>query len=256
MTKIVTLLSGGLDSTTLAYWLMRDYAEREGDDDHIVQYPEMTALSFDYGQRHKKELRVARAMAKRIGAKHHIISLGVDHAAYVAPLATVLGGSVLVDQNATVPDGHYASENMKQTVVPNRNAIMLSIAYGIALAQEADFVVFGAHAGDHAIYPDCRPDFVEMLSNTLRVGAAWTDDELSSVPEIIGPFLDHDKAWIAKQAVELQVPIAETWSCYKGGDIHCGTCGTCYERREAFQLAGVPDPTPYIDSTTEYAAPS
>lgn len=240
--KAVTLLSGGLDSTTLAYQF-----DAAGYD--------LTCLSFDYGQRHVKELGAAINLARHIHAEHHIIKLGVDHAAYTSPLATILGGSVLVDQEATVPDGHYADENMKQTVVPNRNAIMLSIAYGVALAQGAKYVAFAAHSGDHAIYPDCRPEFVEALNNAVRIGAAWTPDELSSVPTIVGPFLDKSKADIARLAADLNVPIEWTWSCYKGGDIHCGTCGTCYERREAFELAGVFDPTPYLDNTTKFAEP-
>jgi len=243
--KAVTLLSGGLDSTTLAYMLKEQ-----------MGFDEIIALSFDYGQRHKKELAVAIQIARGLGAEHHIIKLGVDEGAYTAPLATVLGDSVLVNANAEVPDGHYADENMKQTVVPNRNAIMLSIAYGIALASNADVVAFGAHAGDHTIYPDCRPEFVESLSDTFRLGAAWTTDELEGVPEIKGPFLFKTKADIAKLAHDMNVPIAQTWSCYKGGDIHCGTCGTCYERREAFEVAGVPDPTEYLDNTTKYNDPT
>lgn len=246
MPTAVTLLSGGLDSTTLAY-----YMRNEGFD--------LVALSFDYGQRHRKELGVASYLATLMGIDHSIVSLGVlaEDGSGRYPLASILAASdsVLVNDSIPVPDGHYADENMKQTVVPNRNAIMLSIAYGVALAHKADHVVFGAHAGDHTIYPDCRPEFVEAVGDAFRVGAAWTQDELQSVPTVVGPFLFHDKAWIAAKAVELGVPIAETWSCYKGGDIHCGTCGTCYERREAFQLAGVADPTEYLDSTTVFATP-
>jgi 7-cyano-7-deazaguanine synthase len=144
---------------------------------------------------------------------------------------------------------------MKQTVVPNRNAIMLSIAYGIAMAKNANVLAFGAHAGDHTIYPDCRPEFVDALGDAFTLGAAWTEDERTAAPRLIGPFLDMSKADIAKLAHHLQVPIVLTWSCYKGGNIHCGTCGTCYERREAFELAGVLDPTPYLDNTTQYEAP-
>jgi 7-cyano-7-deazaguanine synthase len=258
--KAVTLLSGGLDSTTLAYHLISEYSDREGDDDHIIPGSfELIALSFDYGQRHSKELEVAQKIAERIGAEWHVIDIGVSESLDddLDTFASILAasGSVLVDPTKDVPDGHYAEDNMKQTVVPNRNAIMLSIAYAVALAHKADVVAFAAHSGDHRIYPDCRPEFVEALSDTLRLGAAWKEDELSSLPEIKGPFLFRDKAWIAKQAEELGVPIAETWSCYKGGDIHCGTCGTCYERREAFQLAGVEDPTEYLDNTTVFAAP-
>jgi 7-cyano-7-deazaguanine synthase len=240
--KAVTLLSGGLDSVTLAYHLK-------------AQGYELICLSFDYGQRHKKELQVAQDIAKGLGAGHHVIQIRTYDLLYGTsePLGSILGDSVLVDQSKEVPDGHYADENMKQTVVPNRNAIMLSIAYGVAMANQADYVAFAAHSGDHAIYPDCRPEFVALLGTAFEVGAQWNSGDY--VPVLIGPFLDHDKAWIAREAVRLGVPIEETWSCYKGGDIHCGTCGTCYERREAFKLAGVLDPTEYLDSTTTFAAP-
>jgi 7-cyano-7-deazaguanine synthase len=145
---------------------------------------------------------------------------------------------------------------MKQTVVPNRNAIMLSIAYGIAMGAGAEVVAFGAHAGDHTIYPDCRPEFVNALDFAFRTGAAWTTDELSYVPQVASPFVEYSKADIARLAYMLHVPIEETWSCYKGGDIQCGTCGTCYERREAFELAKVPDPTIYLDNTTRFEEPA
>jgi 7-cyano-7-deazaguanine synthase len=257
--KAVILLSGGLDSTTLAYHIIEWYSDRAGEDDAIVPGSlELVALSFNYGQRHVKELQAAQNIAEVLNAEWHVIEIGTssDLDDNLSPLSAILGSSVLVDKNTEVPDGHYASENMKQTVVPNRNAIMLSIAYGVALAKGADLVAFAAHAGDHTIYPDCRPEFVEALGDAFRTGAAWTSDELSSVPQLVGPFLFHDKTWIASEAARLGVPIALTWSCYKGGDVHCGTCGTCYERREAFKLAGVEDPTEYLDSTTVFAAPA
>lgn len=244
-TKAIALLSGGLDSTTLAYDLKEQY-----DLTHL--------LSFDYGQRHKKELHVASRMAHRLGVPHDIVRLGVTATAGVeamAPLAAILKGSALTDDTVPVPDGHYAAESMKQTVVPNRNAIMLSIAYGVAVAEGADLVAFAAHAGDHAIYPDCRPEFVYMLSSALQEGNQWASPRST----IIGPYLDMSKADIAVRAHELGVPIEETWSCYKGGDIHCGTCGTCYERREAltdaFSRTGIPDPTTYLDTTTTFPDP-
>ena len=239
MSQAVTLLSGGLDSVTLAYHLREDWGL------------DLIALSFDYGQRHKKELMVAGNIAYELGAEHHTITLGTNDGShpYPKPLATILAGSALTDESVPVPDGHYAEESMKQTIVPNRNAIMLSIAYGVAVARGAKLVAFAAHSGDHAIYPDCRPDFVAALNGALNLGNAWADP----VPEIQGPFLNISKADIAREAVRLKVPIAETWSCYKGGDIHCGVCGTCTERREAFELAGVTDPTPYADLTKHYA---
>jgi len=246
MAKAVTLLSGGLDSTTLAYKLKFD----DGYD--------LITLSFDYGQRHnKRELAAAIGIADHLKAEHHTIALGVrDGERPTAPLSTVLGPSALVNPDAAVPDGHYASENMKQTVVPNRNAIMLSIAYGIAMGAGAEVVAFGAHAGDHTIYPDCRPEFVNALDFAFRTGAAWTADELSYVPQVVSPFVEYSKADVVRLAYMLHVPVEETWSCYKGDDIQCGTCGTCYERREAFELAKVPDPTIYLDNTTRFEEPA
>jgi 7-cyano-7-deazaguanine synthase len=239
--KAVTLLSGGLDSTTLAYHLKDKYDERGID---------LIALSFDYGQRHIKELDVAGDMAELLGAEHHIIELAVADSVDddTEPLASILGGSSLTDSSVPVPDGHYAEESMKQTIVPNRNAIMLSIAYGVAVARGAELVAFAAHSGDHAIYPDCRPDFVYNLNYALKLGNSWADP----IPTIDGTFLSMSKADIAKDAVRLGVPIEKTWSCYKGGDLHCGTCGTCTERREAFELAGVTDPTEYASLVKHY----
>lgn len=227
MSKAVVLFSGGLDSTTLLYRMRKDH--------------EVIALSFDYGQRHDKELAAAAGIAKLASIEHHIIALGVYNLDDIAPLASLLPGSALTDSSVPVPDGHYADETMKQTIVPNRNAIMLSIAYGVAVARGAELVAFAAHAGDHAIYPDCRPAFVGLLNAALREGNAWANP----IPWIKGPFLNWDKKEIAREAAQLQIPISYTWSCYKGGDIHCGTCGTCVERKEAFQLAGINDPTPY-----------
>lgn len=241
MKAAVTLLSGGLDSTTLAYYL------------RSKGYREIIALSFDYGQRHKKELRAAQEIADLLDAEHHIITLGVaDDGWATRPLSVLLGKNALTDSAVPVPDGHYAEDNMKVTVVPNRNAIMLSIAYGVAVARGAELVAFAAHSGDHRIYPDCRPEFVEALGRALELGNEWADP----LPRIEGPFLNTDKAEIVREASRLQVPFVQTWSCYKGGDSHCGTCGTCYERREAFEQAGIHDPTPYLDNHTRYAAPA
>jgi 7-cyano-7-deazaguanine synthase len=235
--KAVTLLSGGLDSATLAYYVK-----------YTLGADELICLSFDYGQRHRKELWAAERIAFGLGAEHHIIGLRVrsDEGAASEPLSSLLTGSALTDESVPVPQGHYAWDNMKITVVPNRNAIMLSIAYGIAVARKFDKVYFGAHAGDRAQYPDCTVEFVSTFDQALRIGNAWKGDE-RSVPQLEGPFLGLMKASIAGLAATLNVPIAETWSCYEGGPIHCGKCGTCVERQEAFALAGVEDPTPYAD---------
>jgi 7-cyano-7-deazaguanine synthase len=218
--KAIAIVSGGLDSVTLAYFL-----RAEGYNLHL--------LSFDYGQRHKKELAFAELCAKRLNAAFDIIDL--------SHLGKYLKGSALTD-DIEVPDGHYAAPNMAITVVPNRNAIMLSIAYGIAVAEDAEAVAIGAHGGDHFIYPDCRPEFIAAFDSMQRHAVeGFGNPKL----KLAAPFLHVGKHQIVKLGSTLQVPYADTWSCYKGGEKHCGTCGTCVERREAFELAGVPDPTEY-----------
>jgi 7-cyano-7-deazaguanine synthase len=219
--RTVVVVSGGLDSTTMAYSLR-------------AQGYSLVAISFDYGQRHRKELAYAEQMAADLDASWTLIDL---HAAGVTSFLT---GSALTDESVTVPDGHYADESMKITVVPNRNAIMLSIACALAVTRDAGAVAFGAHTGDHFIYPDCRPEFVRAYQSMVNVAV----EGLASI-EILTPFLSMTKADIVRLGAELHVPFEQTWSCYKGGALHCGTCGTCYERREAFALAGVTDPTVY-----------
>jgi 7-cyano-7-deazaguanine synthase len=219
--RVVAVVSGGLDSTTMAYWLRaQGYA--------------IAAISFDYGQRHRRELAFAEQMAADLDASWTLIDL------HAAGLTSILSGSALTDDSVTVPDGHYADESMKITVVPNRNAIMLSIASALAVTREAGAVAFGAHTGDHFIYPDCRPEFVRAFERMVNVAV----EGLASI-EILAPFLSMTKADVVKLGDELRVPFERTWSCYKGGALHCGTCGTCFERREAFALAHVADPTPY-----------
>lgn len=218
--KIIVICSGGLDSVTLAH--------------HInAQYQLAGLVSFDYGQRHKKELAFAAACAAHLDVPHQIVD--------IAAVGALLSGSSLTD-NITVPDGHYAASNMKITVVPNRNAIMLTIAYGMAAAQQADGVAAAFHGGDHFIYPDCRPAFVTAFAAMQHAALDGFNDIALHTP-----FLNFTKAQIVAAGAQLNVPFAETWSCYKGGDVHCGRCGTCVERREAFDLAGVEDPTAYAD---------
>jgi 7-cyano-7-deazaguanine synthase len=219
--RVVAVVSGGLDSTTMAYSLRaQGYA--------------VIAISFDYGQRHRKELAFAEQMAADLGASWTLIDL------HAAGLTSILSGSALTDKAVTVPDGHYADDTMKITVVPNRNAIMLSVACALAVTREAGAVAFGAHTGDHFIYPDCRPEFVRAFERMVNVAV----EGLASI-EILAPFLAMTKADIVKLGDELHVPLERTWSCYKGGTLHCGTCGTCFERREAFARAHVIDPTQY-----------
>lgn len=219
--RVVAVVSGGLDSTTMAYSLRaQGYA--------------LNAISFDYGQRHRKELEFAERMAADLDAPWTLIDL------HAAGLTSVLSGSALTDESVAIPDGHYADESMRITVVPNRNAIMLSIACALAVTREAGAVAFGAHTGDHFIYPDCRPEFVRAFESMVNLAV----EGLASI-EIITPFLAMTKADIVRLGSELNVPFERTWSCYKGGAMHCGTCGTCFERREAFAQARVTDPTDY-----------
>jgi 7-cyano-7-deazaguanine synthase len=218
--RAVAIVSGGLDSVTLASLL-----RSEGFDLHL--------LSFDYGQRHQKELTYASRCSERLRAHHDVIDLR----AY----GNLLTGSALTDPSIDMPQGHYAEESMRITVVPNRNAIMLALAYGVAVAEGADRVAFGAHGGDHFIYPDCRPVFVEAFESMENVANDF------NIP-MYAPFLHRTKADIVALGTRLAVPFDETWSCYEGRELHCGRCGTCVERKHAFRDADVPDPTQYEDA--------
>jgi 7-cyano-7-deazaguanine synthase len=224
--KTVAIFSGGLDSTVLLHHL-----QAAGED--------LRALSIDYGQRHRRELEFARQTAQRLHIPWELADLrGVTH---------LLSGSALTSADVPVPHGHYAAETMKSTVVPNRNMLMLAVAAGWALSQKAEQLAYGAHAGDHTIYPDCRPAFVAAMQQALAL-ADWQPLTL------VTPFVQWTKSQIVARGQELGVDFAATWSCYEGGEIHCGRCGTCYERREAFEQAGVPDPTHYA-AAPQYRAP-
>jgi 7-cyano-7-deazaguanine synthase len=212
-----------MDSITLAYLL-----KKEG--------RELLLLSFDYGQRHKKEIDFARRCAERLGAQHRTVDL--------SGLNALMRGSALTDRAVEVPEGHYAAPNMAVTVVPNRNAVMLAIAYAAAVSEQAEIVAIGVHGGDHFIYPDCRPAFIEAFDRMQKLAVVGFGQENL---RLYAPFLHKTKHDIAALGAELEVPFAETWSCYKGGEKHCGRCGTCIERKEAFALSGVPDPTEYED---------
>jgi len=219
--KITAIVSGGMDSATLAYHLI----ELEHD---------VELVSFDYGQRHRVELEHAEALSDRLDVPWSLVDL--------SGLRSLIGGSALTDDTIDVPEGHYAEPSMAKTVVPNRNLIMLSIAAGIAVANDSDRVATGVHAGDHFVYPDCRPTFISAASTAIMLG---TDGFAPPGFGVIAPFVHISKADIARIGDELGVPWDETWSCYKGGARHCGLCGTCVERIEAFQIAGVDDPTEY-----------
>ncbi len=225
MTKIrqraVVLLSGGMDSVTALY-------------DAHATHEVVGALSFDYGSKHNpKELPLARAHAAKLRVPHWTIPLGFIGESFKSDLL-VNGGEI--------PKGHYEEETMKQTVVPFRNGIMLAIAAGFAESRDAEALVIAAHAGDHAIYPDCREEFMKAMADAIRAGTY-------AGINVLRPFIAMTKAEIARRGAELGVDFAETWSCYVGGEVHCGECGTCVERREAFQLAGIPDPTVYASQS-------
>jgi len=220
--KALVLFSGGLDSTVLAAQLLADGAETR-------------LLSIDYGQRHAKELQQAEKIAEALGLPHRILRL--------PDLGPLLGGSSLTDDQVELPEGHYAEESMKATVVPNRNMILLALAGGHALSLEFDTIAYAAHAGDHTIYPDCRPEFADAMETALGL-ADW--EKLS----LHRPFVHLSKTDLVKKGSELDAPLHLTWSCYAGREKHCGKCGTCVERKEAFALAKVTDPTEYEDSTT------
>ena len=213
----VMLYSGGLDSTVLLYRLRK-------------QGGGVKPLLFNYGQRHAKELSMAEDRCVDLGVPYEYVELsGINH--------LIAKGSQAGYE--PVPEGHYADESMKTTVVPNRNMIMLSIAVGHAITIGARNVHFAVHAGDHAIYPDCRPDFLYAMNRAVLIGNEWTPIQ------VYAPFINLSKADIVKQGAELGVPFERTWSCYKGEALHCGRCGTCVERREAFAIADVEDPTIY-----------
>lgn len=221
MSTAIVILSGGLDSVVLAHLL-----KHEGHALHLV--------SFDYGQRHAKELEYARRCALSLKARHDVID--------ISAIGEVLGGSALTDPAVAVPQSKYDAPSMAVTVVPNRNAIFLSIAYGVAVAQNAQLVATAVHSGDHFIYPDCRPEFIESFEEMQKLAVEGCGDENL---KLCAPFVERTKAQIVEIGAQLKVPFEETWSCYEGLERHCGRCGTCIERREAFETAGVSDPTEY-----------
>lgn len=224
--KVVVVFSGGLDSTVLLHHF-------------AVQGHECHALSICYGQRHQRELSAASHVHHRI---RDILAIPEDHFTHqtlmLPQLRNVLGGSSQTSPDVAVPHGHYAEESMKKTVVPNRNMILLSMAIGYGVSLRADAVVYGAHKGDHAIYPDCRPEFVKAM----QLATELCDYE---PPKLLAPFIYDSKAQIVARGAREGAPMYLSYSCYAGDQQHCGKCGTCVERREAFQLAGVADPTIY-----------
>lgn len=198
----------------------------------LYEYKERIALgiSFDYGSNHNaREIPFAAMHCERLGIKHIVINLGFMHQYFK---------SSLLEGAEAIPEGNYDDENMKSTVVPFRNGIMLSIAAGVAESNGLKYVMMANHGGDHTIYPDCRPEFVSAMSEATRLG---------TYPgiEVLAPYTGITKSDIARHGKALGIDYAETWSCYKGGEHHCGKCGTCRERIEALADAGIEDPTVY-----------
>jgi len=216
MKKAVVILSGGMDSTTLLY-----DAKHDGYD--------VSAISFNYGQKHKKELNVATKTCSKLDINHKILDLSV---------LNLLAPSALTREDWDVPEGHYADENMKQTVVPNRNMVMLALSTSYAISKKAKYLFYGVHSGDHAIYPDCRPDFYKYMQDAI-MRADWHEILLRA------PYIMKDKGDIVIRGKEIGVDYSLTWTCYKGRDKACGKCGSCVERLEAFEKAGIEDPLEY-----------
>lgn len=215
MKDSVIIVSGGMDSITLLYDKKDEIA---------------LGISFDYGSNHNaKEIPFAEMHCKRLGIKHITINLDFMHQYFK---------SSLLQGAEAIPEGHYADENMKSTVVPFRNGIMLSIAIGIAESNQLKKVLIANHGGDHTIYPDCRPQFIQAIDAAANAGTFVN-------VRVEAPYTNITKGDIARIGKQLGLDYTETWSCYKGGEKHCGKCGTCIERKEALQEAGIHDATEY-----------
>ena len=214
--KVVVIYSGGMDSFTVLNRALKDGKQ-------------VYALSFDYGQRHVKELEYASVVCKQLGVAHKIID--------ISAINQLLGGSSLTD-NIEIPEGHYEADNMKSTVVPNRNMILLSLAVAYAVSVEASQVYYGAHAGDHAIYPDCRPEFVMKMNDVCKIANY-------KPVEIYSPYLKVSKTAILTDGINMGLDYSNTWTCYNGREQACGKCGACQERLEAFADNNITDPIAY-----------
>ncbi len=213
MKDIIILYSGGMDSTVALY----EYSNRI-----------RMAVSFNYGSKHNsREIAYAAVNCKQLGIEHQTVDLDLNKLGFV---------SDLLQSGGEIPEGHYEDENMKKTVVPFRNGIMLSIAAGLAESLDCKYILISNHAGDHAIYPDCRESFIQSMNDAIRQGTY-------SQTQILAPYTLMSKREIALRGKELNVPFHQSYSCYTGGEMHCGKCGTCTERREA--LEGF-DPTIYL----------
>jgi 7-cyano-7-deazaguanine synthase len=216
--KVVVVFSGGMDSYTVLHKAVRDGFE-------------VFPLTFDYGQKHNKEIEYARRACTAIGISHKIVD--------ITAVNQLLAGSSLTS-NIDMPEGHYADENMKSTVVPNRNMILLSLAVGYAVSIDAHKVFYGAHSGDHEIYPDCRPEFVEKMNSVCAIANY-------EPVEIVTPYLALNKIDILREGLAMGLDYGRTWTCYNGREKACGKCGSCVERLEAFAHNQISDPLNYED---------
>lgn len=215
MKDSVIVVSGGMDSITLLYDKKEEIA---------------LAVTFDYGSKHNaREIAWAKVHCGRLGIRHIVIKLDFMQKYFT---------SSLLEGGDEIPEGHYADENMKSTVVPFRNGIMLSVAAGIAESNGLKKILIANHGGDHTIYPDCRPEFIGAMDRAIANGT-YEDVRIDA------PYTNITKADIAKIGKRLGIDYSETWSCYKGGERHCGKCGTCIERKEAMAVAGIDDRTEY-----------
>jgi len=214
--KVVVIYSGGMDSFTVLNRAIKDGKE-------------VYALTFDYGQRHVKEIECASSVCKSLNIKHKVID--------ISAINQLLAGSSLTD-DIDIPEGHYEAETMKSTVVPNRNMILLSLAVGYAVSVGAEQVYYGAHSGDHAIYPDCRPEFVKKMNDVCQIA------NYESV-EIFSPYLEVSKTAILTDGLKMGLDYSDTWTCYNGREKACGKCGACQERLEAFRDNNTVDPLSY-----------
>lgn len=222
MAKVVVIYSGGMDSFTVLH-----YAIKAGHD--------VYALSFNYGQRHVRELDAAASVCRQLNVHHKIVD--------ITAINSLIAGSSLTS-DIEIPEGHYEAESMQSTVVPNRNMILLSLAIGYAVSIHAEAVYYGAHSGDHFIYPDCRPEFVEKM-NSVSLIANYEPVHIEV------PFLHNNKAEILAAGLAMGLDYANTWTCYNGRDKACGKCGACVERLEAFAANQQTDPLPYANDSNE-----
>lgn len=216
----VVVYSGGMDSFTLLHRALH-------------QHTDVHALSFDYGQRHSRELGMARQVCQTLGIAHQVVDIRAIH--------DLIDNSALTDPRQAIPSGRYAASNMQATVVPNRNMMLLSMSIAKAINIGARDVYYGAHAGDHLIYPDCRPAFVEAMN--LAAGLA----DFNPLT-IHAPYLQAAKADILADGIRMGLDYRHTWTCYQGEELACGECGSCIDRLEAFAANGIEDPIAYRPS--------